>query len=69
MSKNIHEMEPAELAYFGLSMWANYIETGDVNLGAKDAAAAKRTVRPLSLDQMRAVIHLRDTAALFLSLK
>lgn len=46
-----------------LQMWANYIETGNVNLSAKDAQAARKPFRALGVDQMKLVIRLRELAA------
>lgn len=52
-----------QLTCHALTMWANYIETGDVVRSAADNANMKEPVKALTLDQMRMVVRLRDLAA------
>lgn len=49
-----------------LTMWANYIETGDVTLSRHDARGDGRP-RVLTDDQQRFVLRLRDLAKTELS--
>ena len=55
-------MEDKHLIFYALNMWANYIETGDVNMAAQNAVkqGEKDRVRALSLDQMKFIIRLRE---------
>lgn len=48
--------------YYALSMWANYIETGNICLGAEDARKQGMKTNPLDESQMRHVIRLRELA-------
>ena len=48
-----------------LQMWANYIESGNVTLSAKDAKEAGKPFRALDSYQMRMVIRLRELADKF----
>ena len=43
-------------------MWANYIETRDVNSSGREVRARKKEARPLAEDQMRLVLRLRELA-------
>ena len=47
-----------------LSMWANYIQTGDPCISAVDAINMnqKEMVRPLSEEQMAFIVKLKDAA-------
>lgn len=54
---------PNHVIAYALSMWANYIETGDPCIGSADKQKMGQPVRALSVDQMRAVVRLRDMAA------
>ena len=45
---------------WALSMWANYIETGDVVLSAKDAENMGKKVNALGVEQMKKVVELRE---------
>jgi hypothetical protein len=58
----IDGMTDEQLLFYSLNMWANHIETGDVNMGAQDAVRCgkKGLVRALSTDQMRLIVRLRD---------
>ncbi len=51
-----------ELITRALNMWANWIETGDVNISANDAQAMRKSVRPLGEDGMKLVLRLRQLA-------
>lgn len=51
-----------ELIAFALNMWANFIETDNVALSARDAQQSGQPYSALSADQMRLVIRLRDLA-------
>lgn len=51
------------LIHTALQMWANYIETGNVALTAKDAQNASKPFKALDLHQMKLVIRLRELAA------
>lgn len=46
-------------AAYACCMWANYIETGDVTLCAKDAEMVGEKVKALNTDQMEMVLELR----------
>lgn len=52
-----------ELIAFALNMWANFIETDNPVLSARDAQQSGQPYSALSADQMRLVIRLRDLAA------
>lgn len=43
-----------------LQMWANYIETGDVVLSAKDAENMGKKVKALCVEQMKKIVELRE---------
>lgn len=45
-----------------LHMWANYIETGNIALSAKDAQQANKPFKALDLPQMKLVVRLRELA-------
>ena len=45
-----------------LSMWANHIETGDICLGAEDARKRNKKAKPISDEQMKFVLKLRELA-------
>jgi hypothetical protein len=61
-----------EIIYQALIMWANHIETGNVNLSAKDAQdipnvdfcgnKKKSIIKALDLNQMKLVIRIRELA-------
>lgn len=53
--------------FYALSLWANHIETGDIGLSAQDAINTGGKTTPLTLDQMKKVIRLRELAALALN--
>lgn len=55
-------MSDNELAAYALDMWANYVETGEVNCSAKDAEERKRPFNALTMEQMKGVIRLRELA-------
>lgn len=57
--------------YHALNMWANYIETTDVNMSAKDAIGMNKHhyIQPLELEQQKFVIRLRELATEELNLK
>lgn len=59
---------PKHLHFQALSMWANYLETGDPYMSADTAinCGQKGDVRVLSDDQKRLVLRLRDEAELTL---
>ena len=48
--------------YFALNLWANYIETGDVTLCAKDAERTGDKVKALDATQMKVIVRLRELA-------
>lgn len=54
------EQSDAVVIAHALSMWANYIETGDVCMSAEDAERANEKFNALSTDQMKFVIRLRE---------
>ena len=56
------EMPENEVIARALHMWANYIETGTVIMSAADAINQKKPLHPLTLDQQKFVIRLRDMA-------
>lgn len=56
------DMTDNQLAAHALDMWANYVETGEVSLSAKDAAERKLHFNALTLEQMKGVVRLRDLA-------
>lgn len=47
---------------FALTMWANYIESGDPCLSSADVARAGGKVKALSTDQMAVIVKLRQMA-------
>jgi hypothetical protein len=53
-----------ELKYMALNMYANWIETHDVIISARDAVASgeQKKVRALDVNQMKMVIRLRELA-------
>lgn len=53
-----------QIKYHSLNLWANYIETGDVNMSANDAIKTnnRQCIQPLELEQQKFVIRLRDLA-------
>jgi hypothetical protein len=52
-----------QLQASAMNMWANYVETGDVNLSAQDAQNCKKPFRALDHHQMRMVLHFRDLSS------
>ena len=63
MSNNFADSSDGTLIAHALSSWANWIETGDLNISAIDAAQMDRTFNALTLDQMKLVIRLRELSA------
>ena len=53
-----------QIKFYALNMWANYIETGDVTLSAKDAinCGLPNKIQPLELEQQKLIIRLRELA-------
>lgn len=45
-----------------LRYWANFIETGEMNLTSGDLQNLKRPAKHLTDDQMRGILELRDLA-------
>lgn len=62
-------MKRSEMIYRALSMWANYVETGDVVMSAKDAERCKmmNKIKTLDTDQMRMLLEIKDLAGEVLS--
>ncbi|WP_274643978.1 hypothetical protein [Pseudomonas serbica] len=56
---HLNQMTDNELIAQALSMWANYIETRDVNLCAQDLQNMKKPVKALDEAQMESVLRLR----------
>jgi len=56
------DAEPHALCVHSLNMWANYIETGDPVLNQIDAINMRQSIKPLSREQVKLVIRLRDLA-------
>ena len=58
-----------EVVTHALGMWANYIETGTVTMGAADAIKRGKPgiIQPLNLDQQEHVVKLRKLQQLLLS--
>ena len=54
--------DDATIVYRSLTMYANWIETGDVLLSAVDAAGRKMPFKALDVDQMGMVVRLRRMA-------
>jgi len=52
----------SELKFRALNMWANFVETGDVILSAKDAIQQGKMPRALELNQQKLVIRIRELA-------
>lgn len=50
----------AQKIFQALSMWANYLETGDPCLSANDANNCKMEVRPMTVEQAVFVNDLRE---------
>lgn len=48
--------------YYALTLWANYIETGNVVLDAQTAQKRGEKVNALDISQMKMVIRLRELA-------
>ena len=48
-----------EMTAQALGFWANWIETGNILMSAKDAEAAKRPFKALDAHQMEKVLELR----------
>lgn len=55
-----------DLVYMALCGYANWIETENFLLSARDAAAQKKPFKALELAQMRRVLRLREMADYFL---
>lgn len=53
-----------EKAAYALDLWANYIETGNLLISAKDAEKQKKSIKikELNIDQMKIVISIRELA-------
>lgn len=47
---------------FALTMWANYIESGDPCLTSSDVQRSGGKVKALSTDQMAVIVRLRQMA-------
>jgi hypothetical protein len=58
----MNEKKDSELLFYALHNWANYVETGEVTMSAKDAQNAKHPFNALSREQMAMVLRLRDLA-------
>lgn len=58
----MNDQSDTDLMVNALQMWANYVETRDVNLSANDAHQMRKTVRPLGEDGMELVLRLRKLA-------
>lgn len=56
---HLNQMTDNELIAQALTMWANYIETRDVNLCAQDLQNMKKPVKALDEGQMESVLRLR----------
>lgn len=56
---HLNQMTDGELVAQALTMWANYIETRDVNLCAQDLQNMKKPVKALDEAQMESVLRLR----------
>lgn len=65
---NLTKVQKA-LIHTSLSMWANWIETGDVLLSAKDANAAgkRKIIKPLDKTQMQLIVAIRNLAGRMLN--
>ncbi len=61
------DVSDSHLIYWALNMWANLMETGDVTFGAVDADNMKLKINPLTTDQMRRIVRLRDLSQKYLS--
>lgn len=59
----IMDLSDAQIAAYALNLWANYIETGDLSMSAKDAQSAGKPFNALSLEQMQAVVRIRQLSA------
>ena len=57
------ERTDGQVIAHALDMWANYIESGDPVLSAKDKHDMGYTLQPLDTDQMKLIIRLRDLSA------
>ncbi len=60
------DMPDNQLIYWALNMWANWIETDDINMSATDAANMEKRINPLTTEQMRHIVRLRDLSHRFL---
>lgn len=56
------DLTDVEMIAQALNMWANWIESGDVNLSAKDAHDMGKKVRALGPEGMERVLRLRRLA-------
>lgn len=54
--------EEKEAIRMSLLYWANYIQTGDINLSAQDAQSMKKSFNALSDSQMEKVLFLKKLA-------
>jgi len=54
------------IVYYALSGYANWIETGNFLMSAKDAEQQKKPFKALESSQMRRVLRLREMADYFL---
>ena len=61
----------SQVKYQALNMWANWIETHDVNMSAKDAINCdkRQCILPLELEQQKFIVRLRELANKELNLK
>jgi hypothetical protein len=58
-------MTDEQLIANSLSMWANYVETGDMALSAIEAREQKLPYNALMVDQMKLIIRLRELSDSF----
>lgn len=55
-------LDQVSLVRNALQYWANYIETGDMTLCSEDMSRMGGNVNPLSLDQMKQIVAMRELA-------
>lgn len=59
----MHDRTDLQIQATAVGMWANYIETGDVSISARDAQNAKLPFKALNEEQMRMVLRFRDLSS------
>ncbi|WP_156675975.1 hypothetical protein [Pseudomonas sp. Leaf58] len=59
----MHDRTDLQIQAMAVAMWANYIETGDVSISARDAQNAKLSFKALTTEQSRTVLRFRDLSA------